>query len=363
MHSPKLLRKLNPPGAKAPSRTQTQLRRLVTENLSLKLFALALAVLMWGFVASQRRGESTEIKFTTPLVFKNIPSNLEVTSAPVQTVGVLVAVQRSLGNSVNPNLFQVTIDLSSQLPGEVHYALTDKNVSYNNNPPPQGMNVLQMSPAVIPITLEEAIVKDVPIRPRFFGDLAPGYSIESIQIRPPVAKLQGARSRLDKVDHVYTRPLDVQDLDSNVEMLVELDMAGDLRLAPKQDNFFHAFIKVTRNVSRMLLRDIPVVAENAKHVYKISTTSLNVYLEGPEEVMQKLNKQNVFAVMDLAKYPPGDYRGQSPKVVVPPSVKVLEQWPIIDLFVINRPAKPARKGGAADKGESAESADKAPKAP
>ncbi|HKI96915.1 MAG TPA: CdaR family protein [bacterium] len=340
MRSPKLIRKLNPPGARAKGHTRAQLRRLITENLSLKLFALALAVLMWGFVASQRRGESTEIKFTTPLVFKNIPTNLEVTNAPVQSVGVLVGVQRSLGNSVNPNLFQVSIDLSSQLPGQLNYSLTDKNVSYNNGPPPPGMTVQQISPAVIPITLEEALVKEVPIRPRFFGDLAPGFSIESIQIRPPAAKVQGARSRLDKLDHIYTRPLDLQDLDSNVEMLVELDLPADLRLAPKQENFFHAYIKVTQNVSRALLRDIPVVVENAKYKYKISTTLLNVYLEGPEDVMRKLDKENVFAVLDLSKYPPGDYRGQAPKVVVPDTVKVLEQWPIVDLFVINSPAKP-----------------------
>ena len=341
MRSPRLLQKLNPPKAKSSAATQAQLRRLFTENVSLKLVALALAVLMWGFVASQRRGESTEIKFTTPLVFKNIPSNLEVTNAPVQAVGVLVSVQRSLGSSVNPNLFQVTVDLSSQLAGPLRYTLTEKNVAYNNQSPPQGMQVLQMSPAVIPITLEEAIVKDVPIRPRFFGDLALGYTIESIKIEPPTAKVQGAKSRLEKLDHIYTRPLDVQDLDSNVEMLVDLDLTADLRLPAKQDNFFHAFIKVTRNVSRLLLRDIPVIVENAQNVYKTSTNTVNVYLEGPEQQLQKLGKDNVFAVLDLSKYPPGDYRGQTPKVVVPDTVKVIEQWPIIDLFVINRPAKKA----------------------
>jgi YbbR domain-containing protein len=348
MRSPRLTRRPELPRPRVPAAAQEQLRRFFTTNPSLKLFALVLAVLMWGFVASQRRGESTEIKFTTPLVFKNIPPNLEVTNAPVQAVGVLVGVQRSLGGSVNPNLFQVTIDLSSQLPGELNYSLTEKNVTYNNQSAPPGMAVLQMSPAVVPITLEEALVKDVPIRPRFFGDLAPGYSIESIQIRPPTAKVQGARSRLDKLDHIYTRPLDVQDLDSNVEMLVDLDLTSDLRLSPKQENFFHAFIKVTRNVSRTLLRDIPVVVENAHHVYKISTTLLNVYLEGPEEVMKTVSKENVFAVIDLSKYAPGDYRGLAPKVVVPDTVKVLEQWPIVDLFVVNRPAapqKPPSKGG------------------
>ncbi|NIP73742.1 MAG: hypothetical protein GWO16_12255, partial [Gammaproteobacteria bacterium] len=275
------------------------MRRAFTENLALKLLALAMAVLMWGFVASQRRGESTEIRFTTPLVFKNIPQDMVVTSVTVDAVGVLVSLNRQLGRSVNPNLFQVAIDLSAQLAGPLRYTLTEKNVTYNNDPPPAGITVLQISPAVVPMTLEEALVRRVPIRPRFFGDLAKGYSIESIEISPSVAAVRGARSRVEPLDYVYTRPLDVQDLDSNVEMLVDLDLEADLRLASEDDGFFQAKIRVTENVTRLLLRDIPVVVENAHHVFKTSTDAVNVYLEGPGDVMQTLSRENVFAVLDL----------------------------------------------------------------
>ena len=337
MQSPRLIQKLNPQRAK-PAQSQAQFRSVLTDNISLKLFALAMAVLMWGFVASQRRGESTEIRFTTPLVIKNLPASMEVTYAPVQAVGVFVAVQRSLGHSVNPNQLQVSIDLSQQLPGPRGYTLTAKNVHYNNRPLPEGMTV-QFSPAVIPITLEEAMQKEVAIKPRFFGELARGYTIESIKIKPPSAIFRGARTHLGSLEHIYTRPLDVQELKSDVEMLVELDLSNEVRLAPDQETFFQAFIRVTENASQLLLRDIPVVVENARHVFKTSTSTVNVFLEGPQQVMQTLNKDNVFAVLDLSKYPPGDYRGQSPKVVVPDTVKVLEQWPIIDVFVINRLAK------------------------
>ncbi|MCH9044500.1 MAG: hypothetical protein IIA40_00170 [SAR324 cluster bacterium] len=337
MQSPRLIRKLNPQRAK-PAQSKAPFRSVLTDNISLKLFALAMAVLMWGFVASQRRGESTEIRFTTPLVIKNLPANMEVTHAPVQAVGVLVTVQRSLGHSVNPNQLQVSIDLSQQLPGPRGYTLTAKNVHYNNQSLPGGMTV-QFSPAVIPITLEEGIQKEVAIKPRFFGELARGFTIESIKIKPPAAILQGARTHLGPLEHIYTRPLDVQELKTNVEMLVELDLSNEVRLAANQEAFFQAFIRVTENASQLLLRDIPVIVENVRHVFKTSTSTVNVFLEGPQQVMQTLTKDNVFAVLDLSKYPPGDYRGQSPKVVVPDRVKVLEQWPIIDVFVINRLAK------------------------
>lgn len=311
----------------------------LTENLSLKLFSLALAVMLWGYVAARHRGVSSEIKFNSTLVFRNIPAGMEVSDASVQSVAVLVQAQRSQVNQINPNRFQVVIDLANQLPGTLQYSLGGRNILYDNQPPPLGMEVLQISPSSIPITLEEAVTKKVEIRPRFYGNMARGYTLERVEIIPPVVMIEGTRSRFKDLSFVYTRPLDVQDLNSNVEMLVTLDLAGAVRLAPQQKDFFEARIIVTQDVSRLLVRDIPVIVENAKYEYKMSTSTLNVFLEGPEEVVNTLSKVNVFAVMNLAKYPPGDYRGQAPKVVVPDTVKVLEQWPIIDLFVINRSAR------------------------
>lgn len=338
MRSPRLIRNLNQQRGSS-GLTRAQLRRIFTENISLKLFSLGMAVLMWGFVASGRRGESTEFKFTTPLVFKNIPANLEVVSAPVDSVTLLVSVESTLGGTVNPNLFQAALDLSLQSPGPINYTISEKNISYNNQPPPPGITILQISPSIVPLVTEEALELEIPIKPRFFGNLAKGFTIDSIRIEPPVAKIQGARSVVEGLEQIYTRPLDVQDLRSDVEMLVNLDLSSNIRISPKQEGFFQAFVHVSENASRLVLRDIPVIFKNKKHVYKASTSTLNVFLEGPEQVMKTLTKKNVSAVMDLSDYPPGDYRGQSPKILVPETVKVLEQWPIIDLFVIKRRAR------------------------
>lgn len=339
MRSPRLIRNLNRQRAKY-RRAQSSFGGILTENLPLKALAIVMAVVMWGMVALERRGESTEIRFTTPLVFKNIPANMEVVEVPVQSVGVLVALERSLGNSVNPSQFQMNVDLSDRLPGPVQYVLTERNITYDNEAIRAGINILQITPRVITFRLEDSIEKGVLIRPRFFGDTAKGFTIDSIRIEPPRANLRGPRSMVEALESVYTRPLDIQDLKSNVEMLVDLDLTPALRLADKEV-FYHAFIRVSKNVSRLVLREIPVIVENAKSSYRTSTKTVNVFLEGPEEIMLTLTQKNVYAVLDLSKYPPGDYRGQTPKVVVPETVKVLEQWPIIDLFVINRPGKNA----------------------
>ena len=315
----------------------------MTENWVLKLFALGLAMILWVYVASERRGEGTEFQFSTPLILKNIPDNMEVVSSEVHNVQVWVRTARSLGSSINPNLFQVSVDLDNQLAGPFTHTLTEKNISYNNNSTlPTGLSILQISPASLPITLEEAVEREVVIRPRFSGDPAEGFTLQRIQIEPDKVRLLGARTQMDTLKFIYTRPLDVQDLNSDVEMLVTLDLGTRLRLAPNQTDFIQARIEVTQSVSRLLLRNIPVQVENATNAYRMSTQRVNVYLEGPEALMQDLNKDNLSAVFDLSKFPPGDYRGQTPIMALPDTVRVLEQWPIIDLLVLNRPLKKKR---------------------
>ena len=315
------------------------LRRFFTVNLPLKLVSLGLAVLMWAVIVSQRRGEVSELKFTTPLILKNIPASLVVTSSPVESISVLVSLNGARVNAINANLFQVAIDLANQLPGAFEYPLTDKNIIYNNAPLPPTVTILQVSPSSIPLVLEETIVMPVPIKPRFSGTMAPGFTLGSIQIIPKTAKVRGPRTTMEKLAFVHTRPLDVQDLNSNVEMAVELDFPSTVRLDKDQENFFQAKITVANNPLRLLLREVPIVFENQDGVFKSSTNTVNVFLEGPSEAMGKLNKSNVSAVINMAKYPPGDHRGVVPLVVLPDTVRVIEQWPIVDLFVISRGVK------------------------
>jgi hypothetical protein len=312
------------------------LREAVTRNLGVKLLALGLATAMWVLIAPQRQGEVTEIKFSTPLVFKNIPANLELMLPATPSVSVLVRTRRARANVVNPNQFQAVVDLANQLPGSFEYRLTESNIGYDNVAPPDGMTVLQISPAEVTLTLEEAVQKVVPVEARLAGETPGGYAVESVRITPERVSLQGPRSALAKVTRAYTRPLDIQDLRSNVEMLAYLDLPPLVRLGPNQKPLFRAQVAVSGNPGRAVLRDVPIVFENGRDPYRASRAAINLHVEGPREVLATLSSRNVTAVLDLAKFPPGDYRGLSPRVILPQGVRILRQWPIVDLTVSQR---------------------------
>ena len=149
-------------------------------------------------------------------------------------------------------------------------------------------------------------------------------------------EVRGPRSHVEGARFVSTRPLDVEGLKSNVEMLVTLDLPPTFRLATPNDSFFRAHITVSDNPTRVLFHDIPIMFENARYAYRTSTKKITVHLEGPRDLILGLKRDSIFAVMDMANYAPGDYRNLSPRVVAPDTVRVLEQWPILDLFVLKR---------------------------
>jgi len=335
MRSPTLPPRLNPRNLRAWDRDA--FRRMFTQNLPLKLLSLFLAVTIWGFIAPQRRGESTEIKFLTPLVLKNIPPKMEITGDLVQSVSVLLRIPRELAKSINPNLFQVAIDLRNQLPGSFEYQLTQKNVTYNNEAPPDGLEVLQISPEQFTLALEQLVERTVLIRPRLVGEVEKGLAIDSVVLDPAQVTVAGPASLVGSLNGISTRPLDIEGLNSDVEMLANLERPdARVRIMSPDDTLYRATIKISYSPQRVLLRDIPVIFENAEFAFRASTTTLNAHMEGPQATVSALNNRNVFAVINLSQYPPGDYRGLSPKVVVPDRVKVLEQWPIVDLFVLKR---------------------------
>ena len=337
MHPPNLIRNRN--RRKGETWTSREfLKKWFTENLSLKAFAIVMAVVMWGFVASQRSGEISEWRFTRPLVLKNTPANMDVIDLPVQSVSLWVRLAPSQRRTFNSGDFEVSIDLANLGPGPMRYILGDENLTYNNQPPPEGIQVYRIQPSVLNFRLEELIEKNLLIRHRYSGNTAKGFTIESIRIEPPQVRVRGARSRLEKLTTIFTKPLEIQELENNIGLLVVLDLSPDFRLVGEKKDFM-AFIEVSQNVSRLLIRDIPVRVENANLAYRTSTKTVNVFLEGPESIMNSLNKDIVFSVLDLSKYPPGNHPKQTPKVVVPETVKVLEQWPIVDLLVLAQPAK------------------------
>ncbi|MDH4120116.1 MAG: CdaR family protein [Deltaproteobacteria bacterium] len=290
-------------------------------------------------MAPQKRGESTEFKFFTPLVLKNIPPSMAITSDPPQSVNVHLRVPRYILADINSSQFQVVMDLSNQLPGRFNYTLDVRNVTYRNEKVPDGVEILQVSPVQIPLTLEEMVSRRVPLRAKYSGTLAKGYEIERIRMIPSTLELMGPRTRMERVKEVFIKPLDLQDLNASVEMLAVPDLPPLFRLANPNEQFM-AEVAVVYMPQRVNLQNIPVLFENAAYSWRANPTHINAKMIGPAAVVRLMNEKNVVAVVDLKGLEPGEYKGLEPQLELPPYVRILRQWPKVDVVILKSKRQP-----------------------
>ena len=127
------------------------LRRLLTENIALKLLSLALAAILWAVVGGD---VPTEIVLPIPVEFRNVPPDVELVAEP-SWVDVRVRGLRRTVRQATAADFTVPVDLSAlDGPGEKTVLLRPADVEA-----PASLEVVQVTPAQVRLTVEEVSSK------------------------------------------------------------------------------------------------------------------------------------------------------------------------------------------------------------
>jgi YbbR domain-containing protein len=190
----------------------------ISKNLGLKITAILLSILLWVFATS--RGLS-EIVLDVPLEFRNIPPRLELMYYDVKAVSLNIKGQERLIRTIRPTDIRVWIDLNKAKKGEGIYAINKNNISL-----PLTVTVKNITPSSVKVSLEESVSKTVKVRPIVVGIPEKGYYIKSISVVPQTVDLEGASSKIKKVDKVKTEPLDVTGRSETLTKDLKLDVSG-----------------------------------------------------------------------------------------------------------------------------------------
>ena len=301
----------------------------------LKLTALLLATFIWAWITQRGQGEQSEHKFTAPVVLRNIPAELLLKPGHPDAVGVQLRTRARAGVRWHPSRFQVAIDLAGQGAGTIVYDLSVADLRYDNQAElPRHLSVLGFDPPQLELELEALARKVVPVRVRYSGQPAEGFALAAVQVEPSEAQVEGPASVLAGLASVSTSALELGALRERSEAELPLELPYQVRLAPGATERYRVVVQIDPNPSRVLIRDIPVRFEGAVYAYRASVDRVNAHLEGPRRVIEGL--EGVEAVIDLGAYAPGNHPRLTPRIVLPEAVRVLEQWPIVDLFVLKR---------------------------
>ena len=295
-------------------------------NASYKVLAVVLAVFVW-FLA-RKSGEPIQMSFYAPVVFKNVSPEFQVTSDPPQ---VNIVVHTNSRDSFNPQEIQAVLDLDKAQEGTLSYVLTENHILS-----PVEVEITRIHPSQITVRIEELIEKSFSIKSRYQGTPKKGYLLGDIKIVPDTLTMRGPRSVLEKMDHISAHEIELEGLNESATMRVELDLpGGNVQIIHQNVDFYTAEVTIISLPIKKRLDNVAVYLRNVDYVSVINPKTFNVFVEGPEYLIRELDRDEIFGEIDLSTYEPGNYPKVTPKVVTPKGITVLQQWPIVSVWVKN----------------------------
>jgi len=295
-------------------------------NASYKVLAVVLAVFVW-FLA-RKSGEPIQMSFYAPVVFKNVSPEFQVTSDPPQ---VNIVVHTNSRDSFNPQEIQAVLDLDKAQEGTLSYVMTENHILS-----PVKVEITRIHPSQITVRIEELIEKSFSIKPRYQGTPKKGYLLGDIKIVPDTLTMRGPRSVLEKMEHISAHEIELEGLNESTTMRVDLDLpGGNVQIINQNVDFYTAEVTINSLPIKRRFDNVPVHLRNMDYVSVINPNTFNVFVEGPEYLIQELDRDKLYGEIDLSTYEPGNYPKVTPKVVTPEGITVLQQWPIVSVWVKN----------------------------
>lgn len=179
------------------------------------VIAIGLACLMWYATALERRERISERQIDASVTLVNVPQQLAVTSDVPRTVTVRVRGPLRRLQALDPAQTGVVIDLRAATEGETEFPVESRNVLV-----PEGVQVIAVSPAEIPLRLEPLIQRRVPVREQIVGTPAAGFVLGPVTVDPPFVIVSGPRSQVEGLRSLVADPIDVTGAQGPIERMV-----------------------------------------------------------------------------------------------------------------------------------------------
>jgi len=270
-------------------------------DLGLKVFAIALAVVLWLTVAGEPIAERG---LQVPLEVENLTDSVEILGELPETVEVRLRGASAVLRRLEPGDVAAIIDLGAERPGTRLFDMAAGRVRA-----PLGVEVTQVIPSTVSLTLEaEGAPRMVPVVPVVKGEPAPGFVVGRVVAEPATVAVVGPLSRLRQLTEAMTEPLDVTNLSVPVELAVTVGVADPvLRLeTPRSAQVTVEIVRapVERTLVDVQVRGRNVAAGLSPH---ITPASVTVTVHGAPDLMRGLDNNAVGAFLDLAGLGVGTY--------------------------------------------------------
>jgi len=242
----------------------------IIDDFSTKLVALLLSVLLFLFVNIE---SSTPINVDFKISYR-LPEGMVLTNEPPMLLhATLQGPWSGFRKLDSESLHPVEVDLSHAGPGTLQYNIHDSDVH-----PPVGMRLLAMRPSELQLNMDRRVERLVPVNVDLSEEAATGFEMGEIKIDPPKVRVVGPASKVQSLDFVSTKPVDISKSHEALKMRVELRAPMlPLKVVEKSVN---VHIEINEQMVQHRV-DLPVTVKNSPFGAITHPSRVTVILKGP----------------------------------------------------------------------------------
>ena len=273
---------------------------MLNNKTLLKILSVLIALGMWIMVVS---GHEETKEMTVPVKLINV-SNGKVAIADYPNVSINIKGAARLMQSLANSDVLLDIDVATFPNGQ-----SIRRILPEDFKTPLGLEVVDVKPAELRITLDNITAKDVRVLPSIIGEVKQGYMVESITLKPNSVSVTGAKSVLSKLENISTMPINLSERSENfVENVVLKDYEGVTKIQPSS---VEVRVKLRENMVEHEFTNVPVECMNLKsNLMVVNTPSLSyVKARGREDIIDTFLDTVTFVTDCSNINGPGNYTG------------------------------------------------------
>jgi YbbR domain-containing protein len=271
-----------------------------TNRHILKFFALFMAITLWFYVLNS---EPIEVEKRIALVFIP-PVDMAVNVEVPKVVRVKIKGSRSFVQNLNYKNEKLFIDLKNYPYQQETFAVTFDPLMV---PVPLGVEVLEVLPPQIVLSLDREIKKIVPVRAKLVGVKNSEIQLVKKLLVPKEMMIRGPREAIKKIGVLYTRPIDISLLKDEGQMKVSLEAIDSrVQLEGKEEVEFSYSLRP--NTANLTLRDIPVHFLSTGHKVMTQVKSVVIDVLVPQEKEKTINKNDIKVIAEIPSGAKGEQR-------------------------------------------------------
>ncbi len=269
-------------------------------HISLKVWSVVLAVMLWMVIAGE---ETVERAVRVPLELQQFPTGLELQGEPPSFVDLRVRGESGALSRLGAGDIVAVLDLRTARAGQRLYQLTPEQVRT-----PFGIQVLQVAPPSLSLVFEHSATRRVPVVPAVDGEPAPGYVVGKLTANPPDVEVVGPESAIEAVSEALTEPVSVLGARQDVSESVMVGLQDPV-LRLKTPRHAIVTVQIIPGPAERTLLNRPVHLRNLGHnmAARALPPTADLVVRGSRQRLDGLDPDSVEAFVDLDGLGAGEY--------------------------------------------------------